>query len=159
MRRTMLFGLVALLWSCNLTNDVETKSTELGRALPDDVFSTLKSPGDAHTELCDHDATDTTFPANADRITNRFCQDVQGGAVPTPHGLDELLAMLNLSFTNPNAGNGTGGNPAFAILGHSSALTAREVSSIAPTAFIFSPLDPEGTPPRDYTFLAYDPGE
>ena len=67
--------------------------------------------------------------------------------------------MLDLSFTNPNGGNGTGGNPAFAILGHSSALTAREVSSIAPTAFIFSPLDPEGTPPRDYTFLAYDPGE
>ncbi|HET9990386.1 MAG TPA: hypothetical protein VFQ65_17765, partial [Kofleriaceae bacterium] len=127
----------------------------LPAALPDDVFTTLKNAADAHAELCDHDATDTTFPADADRITNRFCQPT----VPAPKGLDDLLAILDLSFTNPNGGNGTGGNPAFAILGHSSALTAREVSSITPTAFIFSPLDPEGTPPRDYTFLAYDPGE
>ncbi|MDB4957752.1 MAG: hypothetical protein JWO36_5321, partial [Myxococcales bacterium] len=47
----------------------------------------------------------------------------------------------------------------FAILGHSSALTARKVSSIAPTAFMFTPLLAGGTVPPDYMFLAFDPGE
>ena len=60
---------------------------------------------------------------------------------------------------SPTAGNGIAGNPAFAILGHSSALTARKVSSITPTAFVFTPLDADGKPPRDYMFLAFDPGE
>lgn len=147
--------LIGLAGACNIAEDVLITSAPLPSALPSDVFDTLKNSADAHAELCDHDATDTMFPADADRITNRFCQD----KVPQPTGLDELLAVLGLSFVNPNGGNGVGGNPAFAILGHSSALTAREVSSITPTAFIFSPFDPEGTPPADYTFLAYDPGE
>ena len=105
------------------------------------------------------DPTDTTFPDQEDRITNRFCQDAKGGAVPTPQGLEDLLSVLGIEFTNPSAGNGVGGNPAFAILGHSSALTAREVSAIAPTSFVFTPLLADGTPPPDYIFLAYDPGE
>jgi hypothetical protein len=151
-RFVVLFALVS---ACNIAEDVPTASAPLPRALPSDVFDTLKDPAGAHAELCDHDATDTTFPADADRITNRFCQ----ANVPQPTGLEDLLSVLGLSFVDPNGGNGVGGNPGFAILGHSSALTAREVSSITPTAFIFSPLDPEGTPPADYTFLAYDPGE
>jgi len=145
--------------ACNLTAEVSTFSTGLPPALPDDVFATLNDPADAHAELCDHDPSDTTFPANEDRITKAFCQDAQGGTVPTPHGLNDLLALFGLSFTDPIGDNGTGGNPAFAILGHSSALTAREVSSIAPTAFVFTPLLADGTPPPDFIFLAYDPGE
>ena len=139
---------------CSLTSDVPTMSAPLPHALPDDVFATLKDANGAHADLCDHDPTDTTFPANADRITNRFCQPT----VPTPTGLDDMLATLDLSFTSPT-GNGTNGNPAFAILGHSSALTAREVSALTPTAFVFTPLGADGKPPRDYMFLAYDPGE
>ncbi|MEO6773136.1 MAG: hypothetical protein ABI467_08940 [Kofleriaceae bacterium] len=139
---------------CSLTADVPTLSAPLPRALPDDVFATLKDANGAHAELCDHDATDTTFPADADRITNRFCQPT----VPQPTGLDDLLGILDLGFASP-AGNGTNGNPAFAILGHSSALTAREVSALTPTAFVFTPLGADGKPPRDYLFLAYDPGE
>ncbi len=158
MRPTTLLALLGIS-ACNLTSEVPTRSTALPRALPDDVFETLKDPAGAHAELCDHDPTDLTFPAQADRITNRFCQDVQGGPVPTPGGLDDLLAVLDLGFVDPTGSNGVGGNPAFAILGHSSALTAREVSAIAPTAFIFTPLRADGTPPPDYTFLAYDPGE
>jgi len=146
---------LAMVSGCTLTSEAPSISTELPRALPGDVFETLKDPAGAHAELCDHDATDTTFPVDADRITNRFCQPT----VPQPTGLADLLRILDLDFKDPAAGNGTGGNPAFAILGHSSALTAREVSSITPTAFLFTPLGPDGKPPRDYTFLAYDPGE
>jgi hypothetical protein len=127
--------------------------------IPTDVFETLNDPVAAHAELCDHDATDTTFPDNADRITNRFCQDAKGGVVPTPHGLGEFLTLLGLDFKDTAGGNGVGGNPAFAILGHSSALTARKVSSIAPTAFVFTPVGATGMPPTDYLFVAYDPGE
>jgi hypothetical protein len=132
----------------------------LAPSLPKDVFETLLPPDQAHAELCDHDATDLTFPDQADRITNRFCQDVKpGGVMPTPGNLQELLVLLNLDFKNPAGGNGIDGNPAFAILGHSSALTARKVSSITPTAFVFTPLLPDGKPPPDYMFLAFDPGE
>jgi hypothetical protein len=79
--------------------------------------------------------------------------------IPAPKGLDDFLKILGLDFKNPAGGNGTDGNPAFAILGHSSALTARKVSSITPTAFIFSPLLPDGKVPVDYLFVAFDPGE
>jgi hypothetical protein len=142
-----------------VTADVGTLPAPLPAALPADVFATLKDPAGAHAELCAHDPSDTAFPADADRITRAFCQDVQGGAVPTPTGLSELLELLGLSFTDPIGGNGTGGNPGFAILGHSSALTAREVSALTPTAFVFTPLEADGTPPPDFAFLAYDPGE
>lgn len=152
--RAWMVCVVVVVSGCNLTSEVATNSAALPRALPDDVFETLKDPAGAHAELCDHDATDTTFPADADRITNRFCQPT----VPQPTGLADLLRILDLDFKSPD-GNGVGGNPAFAILGHSSALTAREVSSITPTAFLFTPLGADGKPPRDYTFLAYDPGE
>src|SRR5438132_7864045 len=112
--------------------------------IPTNVFETLKDPVAAHAELCDHDPADLTFPDKADRITNRFCQDVKpNGKMPQPTGLADLLTILNLDFKDPNGGNGTGGNPAFAILGHSSALTARKVSSITPTAFVFTPLGPD----------------
>jgi hypothetical protein len=79
--------------------------------------------------------------------------------MPQPTSLHELLQLLDLDFKDPAGGNGTGGNPGFAILGHSSALTARKVSSITPTAFVFTPLAADGTVPRDYIFLAFDPGE
>src|SRR6185312_16002313 len=150
---------LAVASACNVTSNVTGLSSALPPALPSDVFAPLKAPADAHAELCDHDPTDTTFPDDADRITKAFCQDVKGGTVPEPTGLHDLLELLGLGFADPSDGNGTGGNPAFAILGNSSALTAREVSAITPTAFVFTPLGLGGAVPGDYTFLAYDPGE
>jgi hypothetical protein len=151
----------AILWvvGCTTTFDVPTGSVALPPALPSNVFETLNDPAAAHDELCQHDPTNTTFPNNDDVVTKAFCQDVLGGVVPAPTGLADLLKVLHLDFKNPIGGNGTGGNPAFAILGHSSALTAREVSSITPTAFVFTPLNADGSVPLDYIFLAYDPGE
>jgi hypothetical protein len=143
-----------------MVGDASPPISVLAPTIPGNAFETLNNPADAHAELCDHDPTDLTFPDQADRITNRFCQDVKpGGVMPTPHSLDEFMALMNLDFKNLGSGNGTDGNPAFAILGHSSALTARKVSSITPTAFVFTPLGADGKPPTDYTFVAFDPGE
>ncbi len=145
-------ALVLLAVGCTVGDTGAITTTDLPPTIPADTFAKLKDPAGAHAELCDHDATDTTFPDHADRITNRFCQDVKGGAVPQPTGLEDLLTTLNLDFT-------TASQPGFAILGHSSALTARKVSSITPTAFVFTPLDATGKLPADYMFLAFDPGE
>lgn len=139
--------------------DVGPSSVE-APAIPLDVFETLNAPPAAHDELCANDGTHPLFPNDADRITKEFCQDlVAGGAIPQVHGLADLQALLGLDFKDPAGGNGTGGNPGFAILGHSSALTARKVSSITPTAFVFTPPPPAGTKPSGYVFMAYDPGE
>lgn len=130
-------------------------------SLPSDAFVTLKGPADAHAELCANDGMHPNFPNDADIITKTFCQDLEpGGVMPTPHGLADLLDQLGIGFKDPHGGNGTGGNPAFAILGHSSALTARKVTSIAPTAFVFTPPPADGSkPPGAFAALAYDPGE
>ena len=156
----MRLAFAIALTVCGCTASVPVQDTKvMTPGVPADTFSTLKDAAGAHAELCDHDPGDTTFPDQADRITNRFCQDVKGGAVPTPHSLAELLQVMNMDFKDHTGGNGTGGNPAFAILGHSSALTAREVSALTPTVFVFTPLNADGTPPPDYTFVAFDPGE
>ncbi len=128
-------------------------------ALPADMFVTLKAPADAHSELCTADAQHPNFPNDADLITKAFCQDLAGGVMPTPHGLADLQTLLGLDFKDAGGANGSGGNPAFAILGHSSALTAREVSSLAPTAFVFTPPPADGSKPSHYALMAYDPGE
>jgi hypothetical protein len=129
--------------------------------IPPDVETTLKDPGEAHGELCQPDDIHPNFPDDADMITRTFCQDLKpGGVMPTPHGLADLVAQLGLSFKDPNGANGEGGNPAFAVLAHSSALTARKVTTITPTVFVFTPPPADGSAPTgQYLFLAFDPGE
>jgi hypothetical protein len=81
--------------------------------------------------------------------------------MPTPQGLDDLLKQLGVPFADrtANGGNGTGGNPGVAMLSHSSALTARKVTTITPTAFVFTPPPADGSKPSGYVFVAFDPGE
>lgn len=122
-------------------------STIDAATLPPDSFESLLPPLEAHDDLCAPDN-------DIDRVTEVFCRT----PTPEPHGLAELMTLLGLDFKDPNGGNGVGGNPGFAILGHSSALTARKVSTILPTAFVFTP-PVGGRVPQDYTFLAFDPGE
>jgi hypothetical protein len=127
--------------------------------VPSDAFTTLNGPTEAHAELCANDGMHPKFPNDADQITKAFCQDlVPGGSMPKPQSLADLLKLLNLDFKNPSGDNGVGGNPAFALLGHSSALTARDVSSITPTVFVFTPPPADGSKPSGYVFLAFDPG-
>jgi hypothetical protein len=128
--------------------------------VPHDTFVTLKAPADAHAELCTADNQHPNFPDDADLLTKTFCQDLKpGGVIPTPHGLHDLLAQLGIDFKDPNGANGQNGNPGFALLAHSSALTARKVSSITPTAFVFTPPPADGSTPHHYAFVAFDPGE
>jgi hypothetical protein len=128
--------------------------------IPSDIFDTLNAPTDAHAELCANDGMHPNFPNDADRITKAFCQDlVPGGSIPQPQSLSDLLVLLGLDFQDPAGENGQGGNPGFAILGHSSALTARKVSTLTPTAFVFTPPPADGSKPSGYVFLAFDPGE
>jgi hypothetical protein len=126
-----------------------------------DTFTTLKDPADAHAELCAPDDQHPNFPDDADIITMTFCQDlVDGGVIAAPRSLADLQKQLGLDFKSTTSGNGTNGNPGFAILGHSSALTARKVSSLTPTTFVFTPPPADGSKPTgQYAVLAFDPGE
>jgi hypothetical protein len=143
------------------TGDQAAPAKILPPIIPTDLAQPLNNPADAHAELCDSsDGSHPKFPDDADKLTASFCQDKKpGGVMPTPHSLAEFLAQLGLDFKDPNGGNGVGGNPGFAILGHSSALTARKVSPLMPTAFIFTPPPADGSKPSGYTILAFDPGE
>jgi hypothetical protein len=128
--------------------------------IPGDVFDTLNGPADAHAELCANDGMHPNFPNDADQITKAFCQDlVPGGKMPEPKGLADLQKLLGLDWKDQTLGAGQGGNPGLAILGHSSALTARKVSSITPTVFLFTPPPADGSKPSGYVFMAFDPGE
>jgi hypothetical protein len=129
--------------------------------LPTDLATTLNDVGEAHAQLCQPDDLHPNFPDDADMVTRSFCQDLKpGGVMATPHGLNDLLVQLGIDFKDPNGANGEGGNPAFALLAHSSALTARKISTITPTAFIFTPPPADGSVPKgQYAFLAFDPGE
>lgn len=129
--------------------------------IPPDAFTTLDDPGEAHAVLCQPDDAHPNFPNDADKLTSAFCQDlVPGGVMPTPHGLADLQKLLGLDFKDPAGKNGEGGNPAFALLAHSSALTARRVTTITPTAFVFTPPPAGGAAPSGaYALLAFDPGE
>jgi hypothetical protein len=59
---------------------------------------------------------------------------------PKPNftSISDVLAAFGLQFSDPAGGNGTPGNPAFAITGHSSGLADRAVSAINPEAFVWS---------------------
>jgi hypothetical protein len=128
--------------------------------IPEDSFVTLKEPLAAHAQLCARDGAHPNFPNDADYLTKVFCQDTApGGKMPTPTNIHEFLALMNLDFKDPHGGNGIGGNPGFALLAHSSALTARKVTTITPTAFIFTPPPADGSAPNHYAFVAFDPGE
>jgi len=77
-----------------------------------------------------------------DNVTKALCGN------PTITSVQELQEALGLGFQDRSdkGQNGSSGNPAFALLGHSSSLVMREVSAINPRAFVFSP--PPGQPVR-----------
>jgi len=148
------------------TSDIGTKGANApatidAPTIPADVQLPLKNAVDAHAALCESGPDHPNFPDDADQITKSFCQDVKpNGVMPKPGSLNDLLKQLNLDFKDPNGGNGVGGNPGFAFLGHSSALTARRISSITPTVFIFTPPPADGSKPTtQYSILGFDPGE
>ena len=167
--KTFFFLLPVFAVSCTLVSTRNLPPSSAGvvpvtveaPTIPPDVEVTLQDNGESHAELCAPDDAHPSFPDDADLLTKVFCQDLKpGGVVPTPHGMADLLALLGLSFKDPNGANGEGGNPAFAFLAHSSALTARKITTITPTVFVFTPPPGDGSAPKgQYALLGFDPGE
>ena len=91
---------------------------------------------------------------NGDAVSKAFC------ASPTPPAINSLVdlqKLLGLDFKPGNIGNGTGGNPAFAMTGHSSSLVTKFTSAINPRAIIFTPPNSRGrvnTPKPLASFIA-----
>lgn len=74
---------------------------------------------------------------HADPVSLKLCAAERIGS------LSDLLDTLGLTFTS-KIGNGELGNPSFALLGHSTSLSARHVSPINPRVFIFTSPKTEG---------------
>lgn len=95
---------------------------------------------------------------NADVISERLCAQRDIGS------LRELQVALGLEFRS-RVGNGELGNPAFALLSHSTSLTGRAVSPLNPRAFVFTnpaskgPLPGKPQPNPDFVALGFARGE
>jgi hypothetical protein len=128
--------------------------------IPADAFIQLKDYPGAIEDQCTNDGLHPNFPDDSDRITKVFCQQIKdGGVAVSIHSLADLQQALGLGFINTSAGNGMGGNPAFTLNGQSSSLVTHSVSAINPRAFIFTPVQPDGGLPADFTFLTFTRGE
>lgn len=98
-----------------------------------------------------------------DAVQRLFCAPTG----PQISSLAQLQAGLGLGFNNPTAvgraGNGAGGNPAFALTGHSSSLVARSVNALNPRAIIFTPGLPgrrgAGPAPAGFTAMGFVRGD
>ena len=86
----------------------------------------------------------------ADKVRAVFC----GATPPVIKSLADLQKALGIAFVAPT-GNATGGNPGFAITGHSSSLVAKFTSSINPRVIVFTPpLAGRGQVAPDPNFVA-----
>ena len=90
----------------------------------DEVFADLPKGSAQLDALCAR--------GNADPVSEALC------ARPRIEGLADLQRALGLLIADPTRGNGEGGNPSFALLGHSTSLAGRLVSAINPRAFLFT---------------------
>lgn len=94
---------------------------------------------------------------HADVVTERLC------AHRDLRGFEDLQRAVGLAFVE-GAGNGTGKNPSFALLGHTTSLSMRAVSAINPRAFLFTSPATVGrvgkpSPNPDFVALAFTRGE
>jgi mono/diheme cytochrome c family protein len=90
-----------------------------------------------------------------DKVTRALC------SAPAIASVDDLQRALGLGFQDrsDNAQNGVNGNPAFALLGHSSSLVMREVSAINPRAFVFSPPPGRAVHINNFVVMGFARGE
>lgn len=117
------------------------------RAADPDYFAALPKGAAQLAILCARKGQDT--------VSKAFCTPK---TPPTLHGLSDLVALLGLSFKNPSAGNGTGGNPGFALTSHSSSLVLRAVSAANPRVIVFTPPPATGASSA-YVALGFTRGE
>lgn len=92
------------------------------------------------------------------RVIKAFCIDKI-----RPRNLLDLQKSLGLAITNPalltREENGTGGNPGFAFLGHSTSLVGRSVNALNPRAILFTPPDSVTANNLNFTILSFVRGE
>jgi len=126
----------------------------------DKVIAGLSTHGAANLDaLCAKPGTDGLTSTTALCATPR----------PSITSLADLRAVLKLAFTDGNtggrrraggnAGNGTGGNPGFALLGHSSSLVVKSVNEINPRSIVFTPNVTTAAPSTPYSILSFTRGE
>ncbi len=181
-RTAFLFGLVlsatALAAACssgdtshtvNAAAKRTTTDPSTGQALPDyndphttvkeglpDALSELLKKSSQSSALCARAGTMTDANPNFNAVTSMLCKDAK-----TLTGIGDLQTALGLGFTTANANgtNGSNGNPGFALLANSTALTARDVSAINPRAFIFSPPPGQPVPIPGFVVMTFVRGE
>ena len=116
----------------------------------DDMYAGLASGAEQRDALCAR--------GHADVVTDKLC------AHPSITGLADLERTVGLAFVG-GASNGERGNPAFALLAHSTSLSGRFVSAINPRAFLFtnpastSRLLTKPRPNPSFVALAFTRGE
>lgn len=119
-----------------ITADTPTEAQKDGKTFlvisDEEALHGLKE-GDAQTKIvCDRNV------GKVNKVTTAFCTNAM-----RPKSLIELQTALGLAFpANAAAGrnaNGTGGNPGYAVQGHSSSLVGKFVSAINPRVIIFDP--------------------
>lgn len=90
-----------------------------------------------------------------DVVTKALCGN------PTIGSITELQDALGLGFVDRSSQgqNGSSGNPAFALSGHSSSLVMREVSAINPRAFVFSPTPGQPVHIPGFVVMGFARGE
>jgi len=125
------------------SNDIRNPELEL---LPDPLQD-LSKGREQLTKVCSR--------GQQDKVTRSLCND------PSITSVEDLQRALGLAFVNrgERAENGGGGNPAFALLAHSTSLVAREVSAINPRAFVFTPPPGRPAPLPGYVVMGFARGE
>jgi hypothetical protein len=91
---------------------------------------------------------------NGDAVSKAFCAT---STPPTITSITDLQKLVGLDFQPGNIANGTDGNPAFALTGHSSSLVTHFTSAVNPRAIIFTPPNTRGhvgDPPALASFVA-----
>lgn len=116
----------------------EAKDTE-------DIFAALPTGEAQLTALCAR--------GNGDPISAKLCVTPR----PSIKSLADLQRALGLDFKPGVNSNGSNGNPAFAVSGHSSSLVVSFINAINPRAIIFTP--PNGNPNPNFIAMGFARGE
>jgi hypothetical protein len=96
-----------------------------------------------------------------DTVTQAFCA---GNQPPVLTSLADVRALLGLELVPGQTQSAAGGNPAFSVASHSTAVSMRHVNELNPRVLIYTPplgpLNPQSPVPNPtYDFIAFARGE
>ncbi len=130
--RVRLIALLALLFAAGCGHaeaEILLPEPASGTPSPDarDAFETLLPAAAQRQALCGR--------GGADPVSVAFCAQ----PAPKVEGLAQLQALLGIGFKPGVETNGSGGNPAFTLCGHSTSLVMKAITPINPRALVFTP--------------------